>query len=153
MTSKTIYTLTIIFIICSCGPRTGTSDRQSDNTSITLTPDPKQVQYFKNTITIGKKVFLKSCANCHCGPGFRLENPESPCKLEYAFDRLPMDSLSHFIAFVKNSSRTKKGLRNNPFLIENSNKDNCIHEFEKTLSDSLIKTVVEYIWLGHKRAD
>lgn len=153
MITRTLNILTIIFLIYSCGPRTGTSNGHTDNTSVKVTPDPNQVQYFKNTITIGKRVFLESCANCHCGPSFRLEDPTSPCKLEYAFDNLPMDSLSHIIAFVKNSSLTKKGLRTNPFLHHERLDDKYIHEFEKTLSDSLIKTVIEYLWLGYRRKD
>jgi len=151
MTTRAIFILTIVFIFNSCGPRTGISETQADVNSVSMTPDPNNIQYVNNVIKVGKREFLENCTDCHCGPNFRLEDPTSPCKLEYAFDNLPIDSLSHVIAFVKNSSQTKKGLRTNPFLTDERKDDKFIHEFEKTLPDSLIKTVIEYLWLGYRR--
>lgn len=150
MTLKTIYLLTIIFFVFSCGQRTGTSHKQTDTNTTPTTPDQNQVQYIKNVIAVGKKVFIGNCFGCHCGPGTRCEPPYSG-ELRPYFDRLPMDSLEHYMVYIKNSTLTKKGLRKSSFV--NENIDNFNHEFEKTLSDSLIKTVIEYIWLGYKHKD
>lgn len=150
MTTKTVYILIVIFLICSCGPRTGTSNKQNIDSSFPSTPDANQVQYVKNVIDVGKKVFLENCFGCHCGPSTRCEPPYSG-ELRPYFDRLPMDSLEHFVSYIKNSTLTKKGLRKSPFI--NANIDNFNHEFEKTISDSLLKTVIEYIWLGYRHVD
>lgn len=150
MVTRVIFILTIVFIVASCGSRTGVAESQLDVSSVSLSPDPNKIQYVNNVIKLGKKEFLKNCTDCHCGSSFRLEDPTSPCKLEYAFHDLPMDSLSYIIAFVKNSARTKEVLRTNPLLCETKKDNKYTHEFEKTLPNSLIKAIVEYLWLGYR---
>lgn len=149
MISKTINILTIIIFLCSCGQRTGTSNRPLDTNGKSSTPDPNQIKYINTVIDVGQKVFKNNCVGCHCGPGSHCEPPYTG-ELRPIFDSLPIDSLSHFIAFVKNSSRTKKGLRTNPFSTDDYKNLNYTHEFEKSLPDSLIRTVIEYVWLGYK---
>lgn len=150
MTTKTIFILTVIFILTSCGQRTGTSSNHTDNNSTPTTPDPNQVEYVKNVMTVGPRVFKENCAGCHCGPSSHCEPPYSG-ELRPFFDGLPMDSLTHYIAYIKNSMQTKKGLRKSPFV--SADIDNFNHDFGNKLSDSLVKTVIEYVWLGYKRTD
>lgn len=149
---KGIFVLTITILVISCGPRTGISNKQAEPIIDPATPDPNQIRYVENIIAVGQKVFKENCIACHCGPTAHVEPPYT-CKLQYAFDRLPLDSLTHFETFLKNSSRTKKSSRKNPFLTDEPNEENYIHAFEKTLSDSLIKAVIEYLWIGYKRID
>ena len=150
MTTKTIYFLTIIFLFISCGQRTGVSDKQTDINSTATTPDKNQVQYVKNVISVGQNIFKENCARCHCGPSSNCEPPYSG-ELRPFFDGLPMDSLTHYKDYIKNSLRTKKGLRKSPFVTADMADYN--HNFEKNLSDSLVKTVIEYIWLGYRRVN
>lgn len=150
MTTKTIFSLTIILLLNSCGPRTGTSNQQAGNTTISSTPDPDKVQYVKNIIAVGQKVFKENCAGCHCGPGSRCEPPYTG-ELRPYFAGLPMDSLKHYESYIKNSVQTKKGLRKSPFVSADMADYN--HDFKKNLSDSLVKTVIEYIWLGYRPTD
>jgi len=150
MTLRTIFTLTTILLLNSCGPRTGTSGNHKDNNSTLTTPDPNQVKYFKNVLTVGPKLFKLNCVPCHCGPYSHCEPPYSG-ELRPFFDGLPMDSLAHYEAYIKNSVQTKRGLRKSPFITSDIAEYN--HDFEKNLSDSLVKTIIEYIWLGYKHTD
>ena len=54
-------------------------------------------------MTIGPKIFKENCAVCHCGPNSNCEPPYSS-ELTPFFSALPMDSLSHYIEYIKNSS-------------------------------------------------
>lgn len=96
---------------------------------------------------MGQKVFKANCAGCHCGPSSRCESPY-PGELKPYFSGLPMDSLKHYEAYIKNSLQTKKGLRRSPFVTSDITDIN--HDFEKNLSDSLVKAVIEYIWLSYR---
>lgn len=143
-----IHLLIIIVLLSSCGPRSGTSNNQVMVESTNTTPDPNQVQYVKNVIDIGSRIYKMNCAVCHCGPGSHCD-PPSLIELRYIFDNLPLDSLQHYAAFIKNSAVTKNGLRKFP-LVKGADKYNYDHEFETTLSDSLIKTVTEYLWVQYR---
>jgi hypothetical protein len=149
MERQTFYILTMLFIGYSCGQRSGVSSIVADSQIKADTLDLKQVEYIKKTLDVGSKVYKMNCAVCHCGPGSQCD-PPSEIQLRYIFDKLPIDSISHYEKYIKNSSLTKMGLRKFPLYKDDSDYE---HEFGQTLSDSLIKAVTEYLWLKYRRTD
>jgi hypothetical protein len=127
--------LFLTLMTLSCGPRSGINNH-ADSQAAGKTPNPEHVKYVQTVLTAGQSVFKTNCAACHCELTGSCESPESP-RLINTFIHLPMDSLSYYESFIRNS----KDVTTN---------QNALHEFGKTLSDSLIKTVIEYVWLISK---
>ena len=100
-------------------------------------PGPEQVKYVQHVISSGGKVFKYNCAVCHCPPTANCEPSDMPY-LPNLFRNLPSDSLAYYEAFVKDSKRINVNTYEP-------------HHFSETLSDSLTKMVIYYLWITSRQ--
>ena len=125
---KTLYILFLTFVVASCRPQTEAENQTYSKTFENKTIGEGQLKSVQNILEVGHEVFKKNCAVCHCEPLANCEPTEHPRLLD-KFINLPKGSLASYISLVKSDSN---------------------HKFNKTLPDSLVETVIQYIWLTSK---
>ncbi len=134
---KNKLVILLIPFLFSCGQRSGINTSSDKAMAQKESLDLKQINYVQHALLVGQKDFKQNCAICHCPPASNCE-PSGKPHLISLFNGLPVDSLVYYEAFVKNSV----SIRTNEY---------AAHEFGKTLQDSTIRTIIEFIWLTSQR--
>ena len=131
MMNKLVTVMGLILLLFSC-------EQSGMNTSSDKPVEQKEAldlehkSDVKHGLSAGQKAFKQNCAVCHCPPVSNCE-PSGIPHLKSLFKGLPADSLVYYEAFVKNSISIRKNASE-------------AHEFGKTLQDSTIRSIIEFVW-------
>lgn len=150
---KILLVFLVLLLLASCQNQTelAVNQRLTDFRSTAL--DSDQVQYIRKTLAMGPKLYKYNCAVCHRPGGATCQSVDQTRDLQYTFTNLCLDSLPYYTAYVKDTRSCKSTKSRNPYIIHQHRDSLYLHNFGESLADSSIKTLMEYIWLVHRKGN